>query len=115
MEEIKVYNKPNCPYPSIEHAGLVKVGKKILKEMGFSKEQIKVEYSFKTPKSKRYLIDLVGISKHWEKPKFWIAIECGNCSKKKREDLKNYFDFVIHLSYGLLPVSIIKTKEQENE
>jgi len=83
------------------HEELKKLARRVLKDMGFRKEQIKEEYYFHPVKGIRYMIDVVGISQHWEKPHLWVAIECGKCKEKKKEDLKKFFDFVIHIPYYL--------------
>jgi hypothetical protein len=67
------------------HNLLKQLGRKYLKEkFGFTDEQIFEEF-----KMGDYVIDLVGMS-----DKLKVALECGNCGRKRYDELKKYFDYV---------------------
>ncbi len=76
---------------SASHMDLVEKAKEILRERGFSENEIYQEFWFKN-----YRIDVVG----WSEEKK-IAIECGLSGSSKRRDLKKFFDEVLYLPYEL--------------
>ncbi|UCE96132.1 MAG: winged helix-turn-helix transcriptional regulator [Candidatus Bathyarchaeota archaeon] len=67
---------------------LVEKAKEILREKGFTKDEIYERFWFKN-----YRISAVGWS-----PKQKVAVECSYCSPEKREDLGRFFDEVVCLS-----------------
>ena len=72
------------------HKNLKKMAKNILKEKGFSKDEMKEEYHIKNMR-----IDFVGIKRN-----FKVAIECGNLQGRNRiMELSNFFDEIVHLPY----------------
>lgn len=82
----------------ISHGDLMKKAKEILKEKGFTDDQIYEEFWFKN-----YQVDAVGWS-----PERKIAVECGYCNLEKKQDLRKFFDEVICLPSKLQakPVSV---------
>jgi hypothetical protein len=63
--------------------------KEILREKGFTDEDIHEEFWFKD-----YRVDAVGWS-----PERRVAVECGYCTARKREDLERFFDEVVCLPF----------------
>ena len=82
---------------AVTHRDLVKEAKKILKEKGFADDEIYEEFWFKS-----YRVDAVGWSS-----KRKVAVACGYCGPKKRQDLERFFNEVICLpfKYQVQPVS----------
>ena len=82
---------------TVTHQDLVKAAKKILKEKGFADDEIFEEFWFKS-----YRVDAIGWSS-----KRKVAVTCGYCSPKKKQDLERFFDEVICLpfKYQIQPVS----------
>jgi len=71
------------------HVRLVKKAREILRGRGFTDNEIYEEFWFKN-----YRIDVVG----WN-DKQKVAVECGYCIPEKYEELKKFFDEVIHLPF----------------
>lgn len=79
-----------------KHHRLIEKGIEILKEKGYSNNEIFVEYNYYYDRSKNPLrIDVAGI-----KPGRTIAVECGELSCQKFLLLKEFFDEVIYLPYS---------------
>lgn len=72
---------------TISYQDLTKKAKEILKEKGFTEDEIYEKFWFKN-----YRVDVVG----WN-PRHKVAVECGYCSPKKKHDLEKFFDEVICL------------------
>jgi hypothetical protein len=67
--------------------GAVEKAKEMLKREGFADKEIFGEFWFK-----EYRVDAVGWS-----PRRKVAVECGYCTPRKKEDLEQFFDEVICL------------------
>lgn len=78
-----------------EHDFLKRLGRKILKDMGFTSGEITEEYGILI-KNTEYKVDVCGISPRLGKK---IAIECGSCQAGKMTILSIYFDEIILLPY----------------
>ncbi len=82
---------------------LTKKAEKILKEKGFTEDEIFPEFWFKN-----YRVDAVG----WN-PRRKVAVECGYCSPEKKKDLERFFDEVIclpHTPQARVPSILAKTR-----
>ena len=82
------------------HAELIRMAKEILRERGFKDDEIYEEFGFKN-----YRIDTVGWS---DKQK--VAIECGHFNSGKYEELKKFFDDVIHLPFEEVKEPLINSE-----
>jgi len=71
------------------HQDLMKRAKQLLREKGFTEDEIHEEFWFKN-----YRVNAVG----WN-PRHRVAVKCGYYSTTKREDLEKFFDEVICLQF----------------
>ena len=90
----------------VVHQDIKAQAESLLKERGFSEDEIQDEYKVRIGK-KLFIVDVVGL-----KDEMAIAIECGIVKKNKLIALETYFDEVIHLPY-LSEGSPSKIKEYE--
>ena len=99
---------------SEKHKQLKLLGRIMLKDRGYSDEQIFEEYKIELGK-KKYIVDICGIKnpKHFDGGES-IAVECGTTNSEKLVNLKLFFDEIIVLPYGMTSLdSDLRTTLQE--
>lgn len=87
---------------SLEHKELQKSAVKVLEALGFSSDEIYLEYKIFSGE-KELRIDAVGINRGYK-----VAVECGFTKADKVSELKHLFDKVILLPFGVTLIEIDK-------